>query len=129
MFSFWSSTSFPASSLCVPQVLLQLCRAPACVETLVDTQELQCLMIGLTSLWDQTSGPWRLQASRVLRAVSAARPRNVVPALQGEGLFPCDPTLPTVLERTNRCLNSPTSRGHKWFIYSIRNRLFVRVDT
>ncbi|XP_030234798.1 WD repeat- and FYVE domain-containing protein 4 isoform X1 [Gadus morhua] len=64
------------------QVLLQLCRAPACVETMVDTQELQCLMIGLTSLWDQTSGPWRLQASRVLRAVSAARPRNVVPALQ-----------------------------------------------
>ncbi|CAL8256627.1 unnamed protein product [Lota lota] len=66
------------------QVLLQLCREPLCVEMMVDTRELQCLMIGLTSLWDQTSAPWRHQASRVLRAVSAAQPCNIVPALQAK---------------------------------------------
>ncbi|KAM8859671.1 WD repeat- and FYVE domain-containing protein 4 isoform 2-T2 [Spinachia spinachia] len=66
------------------QVLLQLCRKPGNVERLVETQELQCLIIGLTSLWDQTSGTWRRQASRVLKAVSAAATSNTVPSLQGK---------------------------------------------
>ncbi|XP_078129346.1 WD repeat- and FYVE domain-containing protein 4 isoform X3 [Sander vitreus] len=64
------------------QVLLQLCRQPANVERLVETQELQCLIIGLTSLWDQTSAAWRHQASRVLKAVSAVATSNTVPSLQ-----------------------------------------------
>ncbi|KAA8583834.1 hypothetical protein FQN60_015042 [Etheostoma spectabile] len=64
------------------QVLLQLCRQPANVERLVETQELQCLIIGLTSLWDQTSAAWRHQASRMLRAVSAVATSNTVPSLQ-----------------------------------------------
>ncbi|KAM3862933.1 LOW QUALITY PROTEIN: WD repeat- and FYVE domain-containing protein 4 [Diretmus argenteus] len=63
------------------QVLLQLCRQPVSVEKMVETQELQCLIIGLTSLWDQTSATWRQQASRVLRAVSAAQTCNTVPSL------------------------------------------------
>uniref|UniRef100_A0A3P8VEH3 DUF4704 domain-containing protein n=1 Tax=Cynoglossus semilaevis TaxID=244447 RepID=A0A3P8VEH3_CYNSE len=62
------------------QVLLQLCRRPVNVEKLVETQELQCLIIGLTSLWDQTSAPWRHQASRVLKAVSAVATSNTVPS-------------------------------------------------
>ncbi|XP_039994634.1 WD repeat- and FYVE domain-containing protein 4 isoform X3 [Xiphias gladius] len=66
------------------QVLLQLCRLPVSVERLVETQELQCLIIGLTSLWDQTSAPWRHQASRVLKAVSASATSNTVPSLQGK---------------------------------------------
>uniref|UniRef100_A0AAQ4PJK2 WDFY family member 4 n=1 Tax=Gasterosteus aculeatus aculeatus TaxID=481459 RepID=A0AAQ4PJK2_GASAC len=66
------------------QVLLQLCRKPGNVERLVETQELQCLIIGLTSLWDQTSATWRHQASRVLKAVSAAATSNTVPSLQGK---------------------------------------------
>ncbi|XP_044228580.1 WD repeat- and FYVE domain-containing protein 4 isoform X3 [Thunnus albacares] len=66
------------------QVLLQLCRQPVNVERLVETQELQCLIIGLTSLWDQTSAPWRHQASRVLKAVSAAATSNTVPSLLGK---------------------------------------------
>ncbi|XP_031730721.1 WD repeat- and FYVE domain-containing protein 4 isoform X5 [Anarrhichthys ocellatus] len=66
------------------QVLLQLCRQPVNVERLVETQELQCLIIGLTSLWDQTSATWRHQASRVLKAVSAAATSNTVPSLQGK---------------------------------------------
>uniref|UniRef100_A0A3Q2X5Q5 Alfy-like armadillo-like repeat domain-containing protein n=1 Tax=Haplochromis burtoni TaxID=8153 RepID=A0A3Q2X5Q5_HAPBU len=40
------------------------------------TQELQCLIIGLTSLWDQTSATWRYQASRILKAVSAVATSN-----------------------------------------------------
>lgn len=67
----------------VSQVLLQLCRQPVNVERLVETQELQCLIIGLTSLWDQTSPAWRRQASRVLKAVSAVATSNAVPCLQG----------------------------------------------
>nr|XP_046257722.1 WD repeat- and FYVE domain-containing protein 4 isoform X2 [Scatophagus argus] len=63
------------------KVLLQLCRLPVNVERLVKTQELQCLIIGLTSLWDQTSAAWRHQASRVLKAVSAATTSNTVPSL------------------------------------------------
>ncbi|XP_011601683.2 WD repeat- and FYVE domain-containing protein 4 isoform X2 [Takifugu rubripes] len=63
------------------RVLLQLCRQPANVERLVETQELQCLIIGLTSLWDQTSPAWRHQASRVLKAVSAVATSNTVPCL------------------------------------------------
>ncbi|XP_061140965.1 WD repeat- and FYVE domain-containing protein 4 isoform X1 [Syngnathus typhle] len=63
------------------QVLLQLCRQPVNVERLVETQELQCLIIGLTSLWDQTSVSWRHQASRVLKVVSAVATSNTVPNL------------------------------------------------
>ncbi|XP_051272681.1 WD repeat- and FYVE domain-containing protein 4 isoform X4 [Dicentrarchus labrax] len=66
------------------QVLLQLCRQPVNVERLVETQELQCLIIGLTSLWDQTSAAWRHQASRVLKAVSAVATSNTVPNLLGK---------------------------------------------
>uniref|UniRef100_A0AAQ5X7X2 WDFY family member 4 n=1 Tax=Amphiprion ocellaris TaxID=80972 RepID=A0AAQ5X7X2_AMPOC len=61
-------------------VLIQLCRQPANVERLVETQELQCLIIGLTSLWDQTSASWRHQASRVLKAISAVATSNTVPS-------------------------------------------------
>lgn len=83
---------FVPSELLLPallQVLLQLCRKPGNVERLVETQELQCLIIGLTSLWDQTSATWRHQASRVLKAVSAAATSNTVPSLQGEGTYSC----------------------------------------
>ncbi|XP_070696577.1 WD repeat- and FYVE domain-containing protein 4 [Pempheris klunzingeri] len=66
------------------QVLLQLCRRSVNVEKLVETQELQCLIIGLTSLWDQTSASWRHQASRVLKAVSAVATSNTVPSLLGK---------------------------------------------
>ncbi|XP_070771661.1 WD repeat- and FYVE domain-containing protein 4 [Enoplosus armatus] len=66
------------------QVLLQLCRLPVNVESLVETQELQCLIIGLTSLWDQTSTAWRHQASRVLKAVSAVATSNTVQSLLGK---------------------------------------------
>uniref|UniRef100_A0A3Q3K266 Alfy-like armadillo-like repeat domain-containing protein n=1 Tax=Monopterus albus TaxID=43700 RepID=A0A3Q3K266_MONAL len=63
------------------QVLLQLCRHPVNVEKMVETQELQCLIIGLTSLWDQTSTAWRHQASRILKAISAVATSNTVPSL------------------------------------------------
>ncbi|XP_040905708.1 WD repeat- and FYVE domain-containing protein 4 isoform X2 [Toxotes jaculatrix] len=66
------------------QVLLQLCRQPVNVERLVETQELQCLIIGLTSLWDQTSASWRHQASRVIKAVSAVVTSNTVSCLLGK---------------------------------------------
>ncbi|KAG9341100.1 hypothetical protein JZ751_019854 [Albula glossodonta] len=66
------------------QVLLQLCGQQRCVEEMVETQELQCLIIALTSLWDQCSSAWRRQASQVLRAVSAAQAKNTVPALQAK---------------------------------------------
>ncbi|XP_045926188.1 WD repeat- and FYVE domain-containing protein 4 isoform X1 [Micropterus dolomieu] len=66
------------------QVIIQLCRQPVNVERLVETQELQCLIIGLTSLWDQTSATWRHQASCVLKAVSAVATSNTVPSLLGK---------------------------------------------
>ncbi|XP_068597101.1 WD repeat- and FYVE domain-containing protein 4 [Brachionichthys hirsutus] len=66
------------------KVLLQLCRKPANVEILVEAEELQCLIIGLTSLWDQPSAAWRHQASRLLKAVSAAATSNTVPSLLGK---------------------------------------------
>ncbi|XP_051772048.1 WD repeat- and FYVE domain-containing protein 4 isoform X3 [Ctenopharyngodon idella] len=64
------------------QVILQLCRHVGFVEVLLETQELSSVMISLTLLWDQCSPSWRRQASRVLRAVSAAQAHNTVPALQ-----------------------------------------------
>lgn len=67
----------------VLQVILQLCKQVQFVEQLVETEELRCVIIALTSLWDQCSSSWRRQASRVLRAVSAAQVPNTVPALQG----------------------------------------------
>ncbi|XP_060728472.1 WD repeat- and FYVE domain-containing protein 4 isoform X2 [Tachysurus vachellii] len=66
------------------QVILQLCRQERFVEQLVETEELQCVIIALTSLWDQCSSSWRRQVSRVLRAVSAAQVPNTVPALQAK---------------------------------------------
>uniref|UniRef100_A0A3B4B9E8 Alfy-like armadillo-like repeat domain-containing protein n=1 Tax=Periophthalmus magnuspinnatus TaxID=409849 RepID=A0A3B4B9E8_9GOBI len=51
------------------------------VERLVETEELQCLIIGFTSMWDQTSALWRHQASQILKAVSASSTRNMVPSL------------------------------------------------
>uniref|UniRef100_A0A671PYY1 WD repeat- and FYVE domain-containing protein 4-like n=1 Tax=Sinocyclocheilus anshuiensis TaxID=1608454 RepID=A0A671PYY1_9TELE len=56
------------------------------VEGLLETQELSSMIISLTLLWDQCSPSWRQQASRVLRAVSAAQAHNTVPALQGQQL-------------------------------------------
>lgn len=67
-----------------PQVILQLCRHVGFVEVLLETQELSSVMISLTLLWDQCSPSWRRQASRVLRAVSAAQAHKTVPALQGQ---------------------------------------------
>ncbi|XP_050981588.1 WD repeat- and FYVE domain-containing protein 4 [Labeo rohita] len=64
------------------QVILQLCRHVCFVEVLLETQELSRVIISLTLLWDQCSPSWRQQASRVLRAVSAAQAHNTVPALQ-----------------------------------------------
>ncbi|KAL4641072.1 WD repeat- and FYVE domain-containing protein 4 isoform X1 [Arapaima gigas] len=66
------------------QVILQLCSKACFVEMLVETQELQCLIIALTSLWDQCSFSWRRQASHVLRAVSSAQTSNTVPALKAK---------------------------------------------
>ncbi|XP_041866182.1 WD repeat- and FYVE domain-containing protein 4 isoform X2 [Melanotaenia boesemani] len=66
------------------QIFLLLCKHPSNVERLVETQELQCLIIGLTSLWDQTSTSWRHQASRILKAVSAVPTSNTVPCLLGK---------------------------------------------
>ncbi|XP_029110052.1 WD repeat- and FYVE domain-containing protein 4 [Scleropages formosus] len=66
------------------QVILQLCDHSCCVEVLVETQELQCLIIALTSLWDQCSSSWRRQASRVLKAVSSAQTSNTVSALKAK---------------------------------------------
>ncbi|KAM4599617.1 WD repeat- and FYVE domain-containing protein 4 [Fundulus diaphanus] len=63
------------------QIFLQLCQHPQNVERLVETQELQCLIIGLTSLWDQTSPQWRHQASCVLKAVSSVPTNKTVPSL------------------------------------------------
>ncbi|RXN17560.1 WD repeat- and FYVE domain-containing 4-like protein [Labeo rohita] len=63
-------------------VILQLCRHVCFVEVLLETQELSRVIISLTLLWDQCSPSWRQQASRVLRAVSAAQAHNTVPALQ-----------------------------------------------
>uniref|UniRef100_A0A3Q2NX03 WDFY family member 4 n=1 Tax=Fundulus heteroclitus TaxID=8078 RepID=A0A3Q2NX03_FUNHE len=60
------------------QIFLQLCQNPRNVERLVETQELQCLIIGLTSLWDQTSPQWRHQASCVLKAVSSVPTNKTV---------------------------------------------------
>ncbi|KAA0718059.1 WD repeat- and FYVE domain-containing protein 4 [Triplophysa tibetana] len=64
------------------QAILQLCRRVCFVEVLVETQELSNVIISLSLLWDQCSPSWRWQASRVLRAVSAAQAHNTVPALQ-----------------------------------------------
>ncbi|XP_056147480.1 WD repeat- and FYVE domain-containing protein 4 [Lampris incognitus] len=66
------------------QVLLPFCRHPASAEKMVESQELQCLIIGLTSLWDQTSACWRHQASRVLRTISAVQTPNTVLCLTGK---------------------------------------------
>ncbi|XP_030628686.1 WD repeat- and FYVE domain-containing protein 4 [Chanos chanos] len=66
------------------QVILQLCRQVKFVEELVSTEEFQCLIIALTSLWDQCSSSWRRQASCVLRAVSAAQAPNTVSVLQAK---------------------------------------------
>lgn len=76
------------SMCCVLKVILQLCRHVRFVEQLVETDELHCVIIALTSLWDQCSSSWRRQASRVLRAVSAAQVPNTVPTLQGQPSFP-----------------------------------------
>ncbi|KAL2083089.1 hypothetical protein ACEWY4_020862 [Coilia grayii] len=66
------------------QVMVQHCRQVCFVEEMLEAQELVCVMVGMTSLWDQCSSSWRRQASRVLRAVSAAQARNTVPVLQGK---------------------------------------------
>uniref|UniRef100_A0A3B3UT16 Alfy-like armadillo-like repeat domain-containing protein n=1 Tax=Poecilia latipinna TaxID=48699 RepID=A0A3B3UT16_9TELE len=60
------------------QIFLQLSKYPHNVEQLVETEELQCLIIGLTSLCDQTSPQWRHQASCVLKAVSSVPTNKTV---------------------------------------------------
>ncbi|XP_066548903.1 WD repeat- and FYVE domain-containing protein 4 [Amia ocellicauda] len=64
------------------RIILQLCRQVKCVEEMVETRELQCLIIALTSLWDQCSSSWRHRTSLVLRAVSRARAKNIAAVLK-----------------------------------------------
>ncbi|CAL9687927.1 unnamed protein product [Knipowitschia caucasica] len=66
------------------QVVLHLCRLPVNVEKMVETEALQCLIIGLTSLWDQTSTLWRHKASQILKTISASATENVIPSLLGK---------------------------------------------
>lgn len=64
------------------QTLLKLCSDLNCVEEMVQTRELQCLIIAMTSLWDQCCSSWRRSASLVLRAISSVRALNTVKSLQ-----------------------------------------------
>ncbi|XP_063047427.1 WD repeat- and FYVE domain-containing protein 4 isoform X2 [Engraulis encrasicolus] len=73
-----------AFRLLLIQVMVQQCRQVCFVEEMLETQELVCILVAMTSLWDQCSQAWRQQASRVLRAVSAAQARNTIPVLQGK---------------------------------------------
>ncbi|RXN01605.1 Mitogen-activated protein kinase 8B [Acipenser ruthenus] len=64
------------------QTLLKLCSDLNCVEEMVQTRELQCLIIAMTSLWDQCCSSWRRSASLVLRAISSVQALNTVKSLQ-----------------------------------------------
>ncbi|XP_044069032.1 WD repeat- and FYVE domain-containing protein 4 isoform X3 [Siniperca chuatsi] len=115
------------------QVLLQLCRQPVNVERLVETQELQCLIIGLTSLWDQTSATWRHQASCVLKAVSAVATSNTVLSLLGKNcLRICIQNLLHISADVSGPLLAEVAVAVFSFIrdtYAISPALFVEFDT
>ncbi|XP_010735894.3 WD repeat- and FYVE domain-containing protein 4 isoform X3 [Larimichthys crocea] len=115
------------------QVLIQLCRQPVNVERLVETQELQCLIIGLTSLWDQTSTAWRHQASRVLKTVSAVATSNVVPSLQGKNCVRiCTQNLLHIRADVSGPLLAEVAVAVFSFIrdtYALNPALFVEFDT
>ncbi|KAK2824252.1 hypothetical protein Q5P01_021427 [Channa striata] len=115
------------------QVLLQLCRQPVIVERLVDTQELLCLIIGLTSLWDQTSATWRHQASRVLKAVSAVATSNTVQSLLGKNCVRiCIQNLLHISVDVSGPLLAEVAVAVFSFIrdtYSINPALFIEFDT
>ncbi|MGH0139782.1 UNVERIFIED_CONTAM: hypothetical protein FKN15_070093 [Acipenser sinensis] len=64
------------------QTLLRLCSDLNCVEEMVQTRELQCLIIAMTSIWDQCCSSWRRSASLVLRAISSVQALNTVKSLQ-----------------------------------------------
>ncbi|XP_060895664.1 WD repeat- and FYVE domain-containing protein 4 isoform X1 [Labrus mixtus] len=115
------------------QVLLQLCRQPVNVERLVESQELQCLIIGLTSLWDQTSSDWRRQASRVLKAVSAVATSNTVPCLQGKNCVRiCIQNLVHISPDVSGSLLAEVAVAVFSFIrdtYTLNPALFIEFDT
>ncbi|KAF3708270.1 WD repeat- and FYVE domain-containing protein 4 [Channa argus] len=115
------------------QVLLQLCRQPVIVERLVETQELQCLIIGLTTLWDQTSATWRHQASRVLKAVSAVATSNTVQSLLGKNCVRfCIQNLMNVSADVSGPLLAEVAVAVFSFIrdtYHINPALFIEFDT
>ncbi|KAL0964144.1 hypothetical protein UPYG_G00319710 [Umbra pygmaea] len=82
------------------QVLVQLCSCSSSVKEMMETPELQCLIISLTSLHDQTSTTWRHQASRVLRAASAAKTTYTIPCLQAKNCVRiCIQNLQQIIDR------------------------------
>nr|XP_015201808.1 PREDICTED: WD repeat- and FYVE domain-containing protein 4 isoform X1 [Lepisosteus oculatus] len=66
------------------QITSSLCGHKPCVEEVVESCELHCLIIALTSLWDQCSPSWRRQASLVLRVLSGAGSPNTAAALRAK---------------------------------------------
>ncbi|KAM9727627.1 WD repeat- and FYVE domain-containing protein 4 isoform 2-T2 [Menidia menidia] len=115
------------------QVFVQLCQHPDNVERLVETQELQCLIIGLTSLWDQTSAEWRQQASRVLKAVSAVPTRNTASSLLGKNCVRiCIQNLLHIGADVSGCLLAEVAVAVFSFIrdtYHLSQALFIEFDT
>lgn len=105
---------------CALQVILQLCRQVRFVEQLVETEELQCVIIALTSLWDQCSSSWRRLVSRVLRAVSAAQVPSTVSALQGQ--------LSSPYTHTPRQSNTCTQMHRHTQAWRIRPCFIVRAE-
>ncbi|XP_039629915.1 WD repeat- and FYVE domain-containing protein 4 isoform X2 [Polypterus senegalus] len=76
------NTSVSSFQDLLTKTILQLCRSLNCVEEMVQTRELQCLIIAMTSLWDQCCASWRDSASLVLRAISKAQAINTVKVLK-----------------------------------------------
>ncbi|XP_023281749.1 WD repeat- and FYVE domain-containing protein 4-like, partial [Seriola lalandi dorsalis] len=100
---------------------------------MVETQELQCLIIGLTSLWDQTSASWRHQASRVLKAISAVATSNTVPSLLGKNCVRiCIQNLLHISADVSGPLLAEVAVAVFSFIrdtYSLNAALFIEFDT
>ncbi|XP_029376155.1 WD repeat- and FYVE domain-containing protein 4 isoform X2 [Echeneis naucrates] len=115
------------------QVLLQFCRQPIIAERLVAAQELQCLIIGLTSLWDQTSAAWRHQASRILKAVSAVATSNTVMSLLGKNCVRiCIQNLQHISDDVSGSLLAEVAVAVFSFIrdtYHLNAALFIEFDT
>ncbi|XP_078386858.1 WD repeat- and FYVE domain-containing protein 4 [Cetorhinus maximus] len=86
----------------ITHIMLHFCSQASTVETMVQTEDLRCLILTMASQWDQCSFCWRKYIGHVLKAVSKTPTRNTIRYLHDSNCIKrCIQSLSTMADRSS----------------------------